>query len=141
MTRRPTQPVLEGCVRDVAHGGDAVIETERGIVFARGALPGERVQVQLERKAGGAQRGKLLAVLEPPPDRVEPPCPIAERCGGCPLMALAPAAQARFKRERLQRMLEQRGFAGSVEWIASPQPLGYRTRARLGWQRAGAAAR
>jgi 23S rRNA (uracil1939-C5)-methyltransferase len=133
--------VLEGRVRDVAHGGDAVVETERGIVFARGALPGERVEVQIEHKAGGVQRGKLLAVLEPSPDRIVPPCPIAERCGGCPLMALAPEAQARFKRQRLQRVLEQRGYTGEVEWIGSPGAVAYRTRARLAWERKGGGAR
>jgi 23S rRNA (uracil1939-C5)-methyltransferase len=125
---------LEGRVRDVAHGGDAVIETERGIVLARGALPGERVRVQVEARRGGVQRGRLIELLEPSGERVQAPCDAADRCGGCPLMTLAPAAQARLKRAHLTRALAHVRAEVAIEWVASPRPLGYRVRARLAWQ-------
>lgn len=129
--------ILEGRVRDVAQSGDAVVETERGIVFARGGLPGERLRLRLARKAGGAQRGELVERIATSPDRVEPVCPIAPQCGGCPLMALAEPAQARLKRGHLQRVLDQLATGLEAEWIGSPQALGYRARARLGWKAQG----
>lgn len=141
MGPRGRNPELEGRVRDVAHGGEAVVETALGIVLARGALPGEKVRVRIERRAGGVQRGRVLGLLEPSPDRIPPPCAIAERCGGCPLMTLAPEAQAVHKRERLRRVLEQRGYMHEPEWVVSPNLLGYRTRARLGWAPASGTAR
>jgi 23S rRNA (uracil1939-C5)-methyltransferase len=142
MKRQKPAAELEGRVRDVTHSGDAAIETAQGIVLARGALPGERVRVALGRRVAGAQRGKVLNVLETSPDRVDPSCPEVERCGGCALMTLAVPAQARWKRERLQRVLSQRGIALEPELIESPQPLGYRARARLSFRaQAGAAAR
>ncbi len=126
---------LEGRVRDVSHGGDAVIETARGIVLARGALPGERVQVRIESKRGGVQSGRLLALIEHSPERVDPACEVAARCGGCPLMTLAYPAQARLKLEHLQRVLAHLQAGVTPEWITSPQQLGYRGRARLAWMR------
>ena len=54
---------LDGRVRDVTQAGEAVVETERGIVLARGALPGERVRVRLGRRAAGAQRGVVMRAL------------------------------------------------------------------------------
>jgi 23S rRNA (uracil1939-C5)-methyltransferase len=131
MNPRKPPAALEGRARDLTHGGDAAIETAQGIVLARGALPGERVRVALGKRVAGALRGSLLEILEPSPDRVAAPCPEAERCGGCPLMTLAQPAQARFKRERLQRVLDQRGVALAAALIESPHALGYRARARL----------
>jgi 23S rRNA (uracil1939-C5)-methyltransferase len=125
---------LEGRVRDLTHGGDAVIETGRGIVMARGALPGERVSLRLERSRSGVLRGTVLALLEPNPERVPPSCPVVARCGGCPMMPLSYAAQARFKRERLARVLAEHG-APEPEFVPGLSQLAYRVRARLAWQR------
>jgi len=123
---------IEGRARDITHGGEAVIETERGIVMARGALPGERVRVEITGKAQGTLHGRIREVLEPHPQREAPRCPLVEACGGCPLMALAPDAQLHWKAGRIGRAL-----AGSMEpvpaidVVASPLAYGYRTRARL----------
>ncbi len=128
---------LEGRVRDLTAGGEAVVETARGIVLARGALPGERVRVRLGGRGGGAQRGSVLALLERSAERVEAPCPLQPRCGGCPLMTLAEPAALRFKQERLSRLLSRLGWTLQPALFASPHALGYRTRARLAWQRDG----
>jgi 23S rRNA (uracil1939-C5)-methyltransferase len=132
---------LEGQVRDMTHSGEAVIETEGGIVLARGALPGERVRIRLSRKAAGAQRGELSVVVEPSADRVEPACALAERCGGCPLMSLASPAQLRFKQQKLRDMLSGLGLQVEPEVVPSPHVLGYRGRARLSFRSDGTATR
>jgi 23S rRNA (uracil1939-C5)-methyltransferase len=141
MAKASAADVLDGRVRDLSHSGDAVVETALGIVMARGGLPGERVQLRLTRRVAGVARGTLLALLEASPDRVEPPCNLVERCGGCPLMTLAVPAQLGFKRERLRRVLAHHGSTLEPELFASPNALGYRARARLGWGRAGQGAR
>jgi 23S rRNA (uracil1939-C5)-methyltransferase len=133
--------LLEGRVRDLTHGGDAVIETTRGLVLARGALPDERVRVRLERRAGGAQRGTILELLAASGERVPAPCPVMERCGGCPLMTLARPAQARWKREHLRALLQQRGAQIEPEWFDSPNPLAYRARARIAFRARGGSTR
>jgi 23S rRNA (uracil1939-C5)-methyltransferase len=123
-------------VRDVAHGGDAVVETEAGLVMVRGPLPGERVRVALSGRRGGVARGELLKLIEPSPARVEPACAIAGRCGGCPLMALSQPEQLELKRRRVARALSD-GPAPEVRMHSSPASLGYRGRARLSFVRAG----
>ncbi|MFI5306245.1 MAG: class I SAM-dependent RNA methyltransferase [Polyangiales bacterium] len=128
---------LDGRVRDLTHAGEAVVETEHGIVLARGALPGERVRLRLGRRAAGVQRGVVISLLEASESRVEPACQLAERCGGCPLMALSPEAQLRFKQQRLRAMLEGLGSTLEPELVPSPSMLGYRGRARLAFRREG----
>ena len=129
---------LEGRVRDLTHAGDAAIETARGIVLARGALPGERVSLRITGKQRGSLRGELQAVLEPSPERVTPPCVLADRCGGCPLMAMAVPAQRAWKQEHLRKLLARLPATAdselSPELLAAPEALAYRTRARLGFR-------
>lgn len=132
---------LEGVVRDVVGGGDAVVETKDGVVFAPFALPGERVRLVDVRREGRAMRGRVAEVLEASPDRVEPACPHAERCGGCPLMPMGPSAQRAIERRLVQSAVDRGRAAGepvSVELVPSPDTVGYRRRARLAWRREGA---
>jgi 23S rRNA (uracil1939-C5)-methyltransferase len=123
---------IEGRARDITHGGEAVIETEQGIVMARGALPGERVRVEITGKAQGTLHGKVREVLQPHPERRNPACLLVEACGGCPLMALAPEAQRHWKAGHIARALAGAlGSAPAIDVVASPLEHGYRTRARL----------
>lgn len=134
-------PRLEGRVRDVVASGDAVVETARGVVFARGALVGERVRLALEPKRGRVQRGRVLALLDPSPERVEPPCRYVRRCGGCALMHASAPLQRSLRRGFLRRALQQSAVFVDAELHETPSELalGYRRRARLAFRVAGRA--
>jgi 23S rRNA (uracil1939-C5)-methyltransferase len=129
--------VLEGRVRDVVDSGESVVETEAGIVLVHGGLPGERVRIRSEAQRQGALRGTLLEVLEASAARIEPACPLASQCGGCPLMALELDAQHALKAKRLSRALASAGAAeGFPIAIETAGPaLGYRSRARMAFRK------
>ena len=59
----PSKPSVEGDVRAVGRGGDAVVETPNGVVLVPGALPGERIELSLTSSKRGAARGHLTRVL------------------------------------------------------------------------------
>lgn len=130
---------LEGRVRDLTRFGDGVVATDRGVVFAPGVLPEERVRLLGVARQGRATRARRAVVLAASPERVEPPCPVAHRCGGCPLMHASPALQARFKRGLVAQALD--GLAGAEEVAvgleAPAARLAYRRRARLAWASTG----
>jgi 23S rRNA (uracil1939-C5)-methyltransferase len=127
--------VIEGEVRAVGRGGDAVVETERGIVFVSGALPGERVAVKLEASRRGVARGRLVRVIKDSQGRVQPPCPYVSRCGGCPLMIAEALLQQQIKLSFLEDAC--RGLPGASElelrWEGAAQEYAYRRRARFAW--------
>lgn len=125
---------LEGLVRDVVASGESVVESERGLVFVRGGLPGERLRFELEAKRGRVQRGRLLQVLEPSAARVEPVCRHAGRCGGCALMHAAPDEQRKLRLAALRSAL--RKVAGEIEITLheATEQLAYRRRARLAFR-------
>jgi 23S rRNA (uracil1939-C5)-methyltransferase len=122
----------------VVPSGDAVLETELGVVFARGGLVGETVRVQLDPKAGRLRRGRILSVLTPSPARVDPPCVYAERCGGCALMHATQDAQRALQLGFLRDALRKAGAPEELEvrHTHSERTLGYRRRARLAFRAA-----
>lgn len=90
-------------------GGLALARDADGVVLVRGALPGERVRVRVDRAQKKTRHARVLAVLAPSPDRVAPDCPHHPRCGGCDLLDLAPAAHARAKEQMLDDALTRMG--------------------------------
>ena len=126
---------LVGEVRDIGREGDAVVGTAIGVVFVPGALPGEKVELEVRGSRAGSRYGRLLGVRRPTPGRRQAPCTHVDRCGGCPLMVAQPSLQAEIKRGFLRRALEAAGAQEvSVGWLGSPDSLRYRRRARLGWE-------
>jgi 23S rRNA (uracil1939-C5)-methyltransferase len=127
---------LEG--QGVAHRAPAAAGEGQGkVVFIEGALPGERVQVQVSRKKNAWEQGSVSAIVHESAQRVRPVCPHfglhAGACGGCKMQHLHPAAQVAAK----QRVLEDNLWhLAKVRPERLLRPIegpawGYRGRARL----------
>ncbi|HYX90418.1 MAG TPA: class I SAM-dependent RNA methyltransferase [Myxococcaceae bacterium] len=121
--------------------GEGAGEHDGRTVFVAGALPGERVRVGL-REEQRVLRGELLEVLEPSPARRTPPCPIADRCGGCDWLHLDEATQRKAKEEILLSALERLGRIPRSEvrllpTVQASTPMSYRRRAVLHPSRGG----
>ena len=122
----------------VAGGGGCVARDADGrVVFVRHALPGERVRARITAVTARYARADAVEVIEPSPDRVEPPCPYAGpgRCGGCDYQHVSLEAQRRLKAARVEEQLRRlSGVERNVE--VEPVPgdhdgLGWRSRVRL----------
>lgn len=97
--------------------GDGVAATDTGPVFVPFTLPGETVTA-----ARAKDRAELVAVLEPSPLRVEPPCRHFGVCGGCSLQHMAADAYLAWKRAKVGEALAARGIAAAVDEIAACAP-------------------
>lgn len=98
---------LEVLVSDMAHGGDAVARHEGKVVFVPYALPGEKVLVELTEDKASYSRGRLVQVLTPSPDRVEPRCPHHGTCGGCQWQHIAYKRQLSLREEVLRSQFKR----------------------------------
>ena len=135
--RGDTGPTETGLLRvtGLAAGGDAVGRLSDGrVVFVDGGVPGDCVELAdltVRKKVIKARIGRLV---EPSSDRVEPRCPHFGSCGGCRWQHVRYGAQLDAKRTIVRDALERIGglvFEKDIEIIASPDPYGYRARARL----------
>jgi len=93
----------------IAHGGDGVGRLDGKAVFVPGALPGETVTVTLTQQRPRYARGRLLTVITPAPERVDPPCPYVARCGGCDLQHVSVDGQAALKQRIVTEQLARLG--------------------------------
>jgi len=116
-------------------GGAGFVRLKNGQgAFALGALPGERIRVELAEDHRTYLQATRWALLAPSPDRVPPECPVQARCGGCDLMSLSYAAQLTAKVGILREALTRTGRfqeLPEIAFVASEQTLGYRSRIRL----------
>jgi 23S rRNA (uracil1939-C5)-methyltransferase len=111
--------------------------TEGKVVFIEGALPTERVQVQVHRRKNNWEQASLTQMARESSQRVRPACPHfglhAGACGGCKMQHLHPAAQVAAKQRTLEDNLWHLGKV-KAERILRPiegPAWGYRYRARL----------
>lgn len=91
-----------------AYGGYAIARDEK-IIFIRGAIPGEVVDVGIEDKKKDYSVGRVLQVIEPSEFRTEPPCPVFGICGGCQLQYITYEKQVAMKDEVLADSLARLG--------------------------------
>ncbi len=115
----------------MAHGGSALGSHEGRIVFVPFGIPGERVRVEIVEDKGRYTRARILEVVEPSPDRADPPCPHfgPGLCGGCQFQHIDYERQLEIKREVVKDQLERIGkFEGTTvrPAIPSPAPWQYR---------------
>ena len=122
---------VELALDSLAFGGEAVGRDDGGrVVFVAGGAPGDRVLVRLVEDKRKFARGELVRVLAPGAARVDAPCPIVDRCGGCPWQHVALDAQLAAKQAIVARALGKLGVE-VAPIVPSPAALGYRTRARM----------
>lgn len=128
--RRPAKaPPARTVTLDIASlgaEGDGVGRLDGRPVFIDGALPGETVTASLV-----GDRGVATGIDKPSADRVAPPCPHAETCGGCRLQHLASDAYATFKRDRVVAALDRAGLGTVPVDPLVPASPGGRRRATL----------
>ena len=121
-------------IESLSHEGRGITHVAGKAVFVDGGLPGEKVIIQYTRQHSRYGEAKILEILQPSPERINPRCEHFGICGGCSFQHVNPEYQIRHKQKIL---LEQLQHIGGVQPEIILPPLtgpvwGYRRRARLG---------
>ncbi|MDP2167815.1 MAG: class I SAM-dependent RNA methyltransferase [Thermodesulfovibrionales bacterium] len=124
---------------DSAVYGGYVIARDGGVVFVKGAVPGELVEVSVTEKKKDYCLARVTDVIEPSPFRVEPPCRHFGECGGCQLQFISYEEQVRMKEEILLDCMRR---IGGLDVKLDPPVTGgafnYRRRAQFKVSKEGA---
>lgn len=123
---------ITATIDSLGHKGEGIVLVNGRKVFVPFALPGELVALDIE-----GERGRLVEVLEPSPDRRTALCPHFGVCGGCQLQHLDETAYAAFKIGLIETALQQAGIAAKVSRFVLAHGGG-RRRATLHARRDGA---
>ena len=87
--------------------GEGVSRGRHGLIFTPYALPGEEIVAEVD-----GDRGKLVEILKPSPDRIPAPCPHFTVCGGCAVQTLGRALLCRVETRTGGRGAAQRRRGG-----------------------------
>lgn len=123
--------MVELTVNAIAHGGEAVGRIDGKAHFVAGAIPGERVEIEVFKEKPRWARGRLIEVLDASPDRIDPPCPAYPMCGGCNWQHVSYERQLEWKSDVVASQLAHIGGLTDVEirpTIAPGPPYAYRNR-------------
>jgi tRNA/tmRNA/rRNA uracil-C5-methylase (TrmA/RlmC/RlmD family) len=127
--RFSTRPKVES--RESSAEADATDSLDNFIVFVPFVLLGEIVEAEITEVKKNFARAKLLRVVTPSPERVEPDCRYFGACGGCQYQHIAYPVQLQLKHKQIADLFERFGKI-SREVVApvvpSPSPYGYRNR-------------
>jgi len=118
-------------INDIGFGGRGVGRIDGVACFVPGVIEKEKVRVKIAKVKSRMMEAWLLEVLEPSPYRVEPPCPVFLKCGGCSYQHIDYPHQLQIKETQLREALRRLGGLSEppvLPMIASPEPYGYRNR-------------
>jgi 23S rRNA (uracil1939-C5)-methyltransferase len=125
-----TSILNEVTIEKWVYGGDAMARIEGRVVFVPFVLPGEIAKVDVRE---GEMHASLAEVVKPGPERIDAPCPLFTRCGGCHYQHAPYEFQLARKVDILREQLRRVGkinWEGEISTISGP-PFGYRNRAQF----------
>jgi 23S rRNA (uracil1939-C5)-methyltransferase len=90
--------------------------------------------VRITSKKAKFWEGELVELIKPSPLRRKPPCPVADRCGGCSWQHVTYAGQVEEKKKILAASLRPVAKLGEFEWlpfVEAPSEFNYRNRIQV----------
>jgi len=123
----------------MTYGADGLAHADNGkAVFVQGAVAGDTVEAEVVQDGKSFMRARTTEILEPSPDRIQPPCPFVGICGGCSWGNLLRTAQLAAKEQNLRSTLERIGKFAPEQVDELVQPIrhtkddwGYRNKIEL----------
>ena len=117
--------------------GEGIAKIDGFPVFVKDTVAGDRILAGITKAKKNYAYARLIKLLEPSEDRVEPLCPVSKRCGGCTLQAMSYEAQLRYKEQKVYDCLRRIGGLSEEELLESAEsiqgmdmPLRYRNKAQ-----------
>jgi len=138
--RPPAGETFRLTLESLSHQGNAIARRDGQVVFAAFGIPGEEVDVLVERAYPDYLEGVVTAVHAPSPGRVTPRCEYFGVCGGCQLQHIDYAEQLSLKTEVVKEQMRRIGHLPDVPVlpaIGAAEPWYYRNHARFSVDRDG----
>lgn len=112
------------------HFGNGIGNINGKIIFVKGALPGETVDVTITKDKKSFMEGNISAIIYKSSKRVEPFCKYFGVCGGCSLCHLNYENTLEYKKERVKNILSKFDIP-KINVIRNENDLYYRNKIEL----------
>ncbi len=96
-------------IEDMSEDGSGIGKQDGYIWFVKDAVIGDVIRAGAMKMKKSYGFARIIEVLTPSRNRVQPRCPVARQCGGCQLQAMDYNAQLQFKEKKVYNNLYRIG--------------------------------
>ena len=125
-------------ITDIGVNGEGIGKVDGYTLFVKDAVIGDKAEVKVMKAKKNYGYARLMRVIEPSADRVEPRCAFARKCGGCQIQEMSYERQLAFKEQKVRGNLERLGGFDRemLDQVMEPirgmdNPFGYRNKAQF----------
>lgn len=125
-------------ITDIGVNGEGIGKVDGYTLFVKDAVIGDKAEVKVMKAKKNYGYARLMRVIEPSADRVEPRCAFARKCGGCQIQEMSYERQLAFKEQKVRENLERLGGFDRemLDQVMEPilgmdNPFGYRNKAQF----------
>ena len=121
-------------IHGIGSSGEGVGRVDDFTVFVPFALPGETVKVSINMVKKTYATGKLIDIVTPASNRIEPTCNLYGVCGGCQLQHITYEGQLSLKTQKVKDVIERIGHQNPnlVKPALGPkEPWAYRNKMQM----------
>lgn len=126
--------LIEITIEKLIEGGKGLGRFNSKPVFVSYVLPGEKVAVRVIDQRRHFMEAELKEILEPSPERISPPCPYFQACGGCQWQHIPYQKQLEYKQDIVRETLKRIGKIANPDvqpTLPSPKEWNWRSRVML----------
>lgn len=119
---------------DLTHEGNGIAKIDGYPLFVPNALPGEKALVKVVKVNKNFGYGKLLQIEKQSSERVEPPCNVYYKCGGCQLQHMSYDMQLEMKRNQVKNVMRKIAHLDDVSVLPTlgmRDPWRYRNKVQI----------
>ena len=120
-------------ITDIGTNGEGIGRVDGYTLFIKDAIIGDEVEAKIIKAKKNYGYARLMNIITPSKDRIEPVCPVARQCVGCQIQEMDYQAQLRFKQELVKNNIERIGHISDYQMmpvIGMDEPFNYRNKAQ-----------
>ena len=127
---------VELTIEDIGVSGEGIGKVDGYTLFVKDTVIGDVVRVKIMKAKKNYGYARLMDIIKPSKDRVEPVCPIARQCGGCQIQAMNYNAQLKYKQKLVKdNLLRISGLTEGADYemceiLGMDTPFRYRNKAQ-----------
>lgn len=93
--------VVKVTIEDIGVNGEGIGKIDGYTLFIKDAVIGDVVEAKIMKAKKNYGYARMMQIIEPSKDRVEPKCKFARQCGGCQIQQISYEKQLEFKNRKV----------------------------------------
>ena len=121
-------------IEDMGVDGEGIGHVDGCTLFVKDALIGDVINAKIMKMKKNYGYARMMEILTPSPDRVEPKCAFHKQCGGCQIQALSYEKQLEYKKKKVLNNLQRIGGLSDLpefDLVGMEEPYQYRNKAQF----------